>query len=169
MSVFSNSYFGNSHTDTTSQKLTIQVVNTFNSIVIYDDIIVYITEGDQNKIIVNNAEDSGNLKIKVKNDALVIRSNKGFLGKNKPVKVAIMIRNINSITLMGDAEVRTIGELSDPNLKLEIYGDGAIYARTRANEVNTFIKGLGKIEVKGNFKNILANKDAYGNMITMYY
>lgn len=69
---------------------------------------------------------------------------------------------------MDDAEVRTIGELKDKRLKLEILGDGAIYANTRANEVTTFIKGLGKINVIGNFKNTSVSKDAYGNMITNY-
>ena len=69
---------------------------------------------------------------------------------------------------MGVAEVRTIGKLSCERLDLIIDGDGAIYASTTANEVKTFIKGVGKIEVRGNFANTSVNKDACGNMVTTY-
>jgi hypothetical protein len=168
LSVLSNNPGRDNFTDTASQKMTIPIVNIFSNVVIYDNVTVYITEGDQNEIIVNNAADADNLKIKVKDEVLIIKSKKGILSNSKPVKVFIMVRNIHGITIMGDSEVRTIGELSCRNLKLEIYGDGAIYASTKANEVNTFIKGLGKIEVKGNFKNTSVNKDAYGNMTTTY-
>jgi hypothetical protein len=61
-----------------------------------------------------------------------------------------------------------IGYLNSPILKLNILDDGAIYASTKATEVDTFIKRLGKIEVKGTFKNTSVNKDAYGNMVTNY-
>jgi hypothetical protein len=43
-----------------------------------------------------------------------------------------------------------------------------MYVNTTALEVNTFMKGLGKIEVKENFKNTTVNKDAYGNIVTIY-
>jgi hypothetical protein len=79
-----------------------------------------------------------------------------------------MVRNISDITIIGNSEVRTIGDLSYRNLKLEIYGDGVIFVNTKAVEVNTYIQGLGKIEVRGNFKHTSVNPDAYGNMITTY-
>ena len=154
--------------DTLSQKLTIPVEYAFNSIMIYNDITVYITEGDKNEIIVKDEDVSNNFKFKVTDGVLVIHGKKSFLSKNNPIKITISAKNINSITIMDDAEVRTIGELSYRKLNLEIYGDGAIYVNTKAIQVNTFIKGLGKIEVKGNFKNTTINKDAYGNMISSY-
>jgi len=154
--------------DTANRNKVIPITYAFNSITIYNDIRVYITEGDKNEILVNNEEVAGNIKFKVNDDVLVIKSKKNMFTGNSMIKIVIVVKDIKCITIMGDAEVRTIGLLSDKNLKLEIYGDGAIYASTKANEVNTFIKGVGKIEVKGNFKNTLVNKDAYGNMVTIY-
>jgi hypothetical protein len=168
LSVFSNIHTVKSSSDTVSQKLTIPVDNAFNSLMVYNNIVVYLTEGDKNEILVRDEGVANNIKFKVTDGVLAIRSKKGLFGRNNPEKIIITVKNINAITIMDDGEVRTIGELSYRNLKLEIYGDGAIYVNTRAIEVNTFIKGLGKIEVKGNFKNTTVNKDAYGNMITIY-
>ena len=166
--ILPGSHFNNAITDTATGKMTIPVEYSFNSITIYNDIQVFILEGVKNEIIVSNEGEASNIKFKVDNDVLIIKSRKNIFSGNNMIKIIIMVKDIHCITNMGDAEVRTIGELSDRNLKLEIYGDGAIYVSTKANEVNTFIRGLGKIEVKGNFKNTSVNKDAYGNMITKY-
>ena len=155
-------------TDTASQKMIIPVDYSFNSVMIYNDILVYITEGEKNEITVRDADVANAIKFKVDGGVLVIHGKKGFFSTKTPERIIITVKDIRAITIMDDAEVRTIGELSDQNLKLEIFGDGAIYANTRAIEVTTFIKGLGKIEVRGNFKNTSVNKDAYGNMITTY-
>jgi hypothetical protein len=155
-------------TDTTNRNRAIPIEYAFNSITIYNDIRVYITEGNKNEILANNEEAASNIKFKVNDDVLVIKSKKNMFSGNSMIKIIIVVKDIKGITIMGDAEVRTIGLLSDQSLKLEIYGDGAIYASTKAIEVNTFIKGVGKIEVKGNFKTTSVNKDAYGNMITIY-
>ena len=168
MSALSHITVDNTVKDTSAQKITIPAEHSFHSVVIYNDELVFIKEGTENEIIVNSEEDANNIKYKVNDGVLVIRGKKNFLSTNKPVKMIITVKNINSIVVMDDAEVRSVGELSYRNLKLEIYGDGAIYVNTRAIEVNTFIKGLGKIVVKGNFKNTTVNKDAYGNMITIY-
>lgn len=154
--------------DTVSTCITIPVESSFKSIVIYNDITVYIIEGEQNKIIVKDEDVAGRIKFKVKDEILSIRAKNSLLGRNKSVKVSIMVRNINDITIIGNSEVRTIGDLSYRNLKLEIYGDGVIFVNTKAVEVNTYIQGLGKIEVRGNFKHTSVNPDAYGNMITTY-
>jgi len=154
--------------ETSSQKMTLPVNYSFNSVMIYNNILVYIKEGEKNEIIVKNEEVANAIKFKVDDGVLVIHGKNSFFNNKSPERIIIMVKDILGITIMDDAEVRTIGELSDKNLKLEIYGDGAIYANTRATEVTTFIKGLGKIEVTGNFKNTSVNKDAYGNMITSY-
>ena len=167
--ILPGSHFNNAITDTATGKMTIPVEYSFNGITIYNDIHVFVLEGAKNQIMVNDESVAGNLKFKVDNDVLIIKSRKNIFSGNNRIKIIIMVKDIHCITIMGDAEVRTIGELSNRNLKLEIYGDGAIYASTKANEVNTFITGLGKIEVKGNFKNTSVNKDAYGNMITTYH
>lgn len=155
-------------TDSGSQDIVIPLNYTFNSVTIYSNMVVYITEGEKNEIIVKDEEVANAIKFKVNRGALVVHGKKGFFGNKSPERIIIKVKDIDAITIMEDAEVRTIGELSDKNLKLEIFGDGAIYANTRANEVTTFIKGLGKIEVIGNFKNTSVNKDADGNMITTY-
>jgi hypothetical protein len=129
---------------------------------------IYISEGNENTIIVKNEETAELIKFKVKDGVLILRCKGNSIGRKCP-KVIIMVKNLSDISIMGDSEVRTIGELSNSSLKLNVYGDGSIYAETRATEVNTFIKGLGKIEVKGNFKNISVNKDAWGNMVTTYH
>jgi Putative auto-transporter adhesin, head GIN domain len=155
-------------TDTPNRNTAIPITYAFNRITIYNDIRVYIAEGDKNEILVNNEEAASNIKFKVNDDVLVIKSKKNMFSGNSMIKIIIVVKDIKCITIMGDAEVRTIGLLSDQNLKLEIFGDGAIYASTKASEVVTFIKGVGKIEVKGNFKTASVNKDAYGNMVTIY-
>ena len=155
-------------TDTTLSTQIIPIESSFNSIKIYSDITVYITEGDRNEIVVKNEEVANNIKFKVEDGILLIRGRKVIFNRNNHDKIIISERNINCITVMGDAEVRTIGDVCHHTLTLEIYGDGAIYISTKADEVNTFIKGLGKIEVKGNFNNTSVNKDAYGNMVTTY-
>jgi hypothetical protein len=161
-------YNTNFISDTPNRNMAMPITYAFHSITIYDDIRVYITEGDKNEILVNNEEVASIIKFKVNDEVLVIKSKKNIFSGNGMIKIIIVVKDIKCITIMGDAEVRTIGLLSDQNLKLEIYGDGAIYASTKASEVSTFIKGVGKIEVRGNFKTTSVNKDAYGNMVTIY-
>ena len=168
LSAFGHFHFTDIKTDTASQKMTMPINYTFNSVTIYNDILVYITEGEKNEITVRDEGVAHAIKFKVDAGVLVIHSKKGFFSDKTPERMIITVKDIRAITIMDDAEVRTIGELSDKNLTLEIFGDGAIYANTRAIEVTTFIKGLGKIEVRGNFKNTCVNKDANGNMITTY-
>jgi hypothetical protein len=129
----------------------------------------FIKEGDENVIIVKDEETANLIKFKVSNGVLTIKSRGMLIGNRKPPKVIIIVKNLSDISIEGDSEVRTIGELSNDSLKLYIYGDGSIFANTKASEVDTFIKGLGKIEVKGNFKNITVNKDAWGDMVTKYH
>jgi hypothetical protein len=147
---------------------TIPIETPFNSVMIYNDVNLYITEGARNEIIVENQETANTVKFKVKDKTLLIHSRTDIFHKSIRGKIIICVQNINCISIVGDAEVRTIGSLSYRSLKLEIFGDGAIYVNTTALEVNTFMKGLGKIEVKGNFKNTTVNKDAYGNIVTIY-
>ncbi len=155
-------------TDTGSQDLVMPVNETFNSVTIYRDMVVYIMQGEKNEIIVKDKVVANVIKFKVDHEVLVLHGRKSYFTNKRPERIIIRVKDIHAITIMDDAEVRTIGELSDKNLKLEIFGDGAIYANTCASEVTTFIKGLGKIEVTGNFKNTSVNRDAYGNMITTY-
>ena len=150
------------------QKLTIPIDSSFTSITIYNDINLFITEGSKNEIITENADIADAIKFKVKDEILIVRRKSSFLHGKIHGKIIICVRNLHCITIMGDAEVRTIGNLSYRNLKLEIFGDGAIYASTVAMEVNTFMKGLGKIEVKGNFTNTTVDRDAYGDILTSY-
>jgi len=154
--------------DTVVQRLIIPLDHTFKSIKIYNDILVYVAEGEKNEIIVKDEAVANVIKFKVDEGVLIIHCKNSIFSNKNPNKITIRVKDIHAIAIMDDAEVRTIGELSDQKLKLEIFGDGAIYANTRATEVTTFIKGLGKIEVRGNFKNTCVNKDAYGNMITTY-
>lgn len=169
LAILPGSHHSAAITDTATRNMTIPIEYSFSGITIYNDIRVYIVEGTKNEIIISNEVFGGNFKFKVDNDVLIIKNKKNiFGGNNNMIKIIIKVKDIHSITIMDDAEVRTIGELSDRNLKLEIFGDGAIYASTKANEVKTFIKGLGKIEVKGNFKNTSINRDANGNMVTTY-
>ncbi len=168
-SLFSHNHCASERIDTAVSQQVIPIESSFNGITIYNDIMVYIKEGDRNEIVVQNEKVAHDIKFKVKGGILLVRGRKFILGKNNPDKIIISVRNVNCITVKGDAEVRTIGEVSHHNLKLEIYGDGAIYVSTKAEEVITYINGLGKIEVKGNFKNTSVNKDADGNMVTTYH
>jgi hypothetical protein len=154
--------------DTVSTSFTLPVTSSFSSITIYNDINVYITEGEETAIISKNEETASQIKYKVNDGVLVIRSRGGFIKNRKLGKLIIVVKKLTDVSIMGDSEVRTIGELSNISLKLYIHGDGAIFVKTKASEVNTLIEGLGKIEVNGNFKNITVNKDAWGAMITTY-
>jgi hypothetical protein len=168
VSAFSHFHNADTRPDTLSQKMTIPVTYAFDCVTIYNNILVYITEGTENEIIVRDGEAANNIKFKVTDGVLVIRGKSRMFSGNNPDRMIITVKDIHCITVMDDAEVRSVGELSNQNLKLEIYGDGAIYVNTRAVEVNTFISGLGKIVVNGNFKNTTVNKDSYGNMVTKY-
>jgi hypothetical protein len=99
---------------------------------------------------------------------LIIKSKGSYVGRKRP-KLIIMVKKLADISIIGDSEVKTIGELKNISLNLNVYGDGSIFANTKATEVTTCIKGLGKIEVKGNFKNISSNRDAWDDMITTYH
>jgi hypothetical protein len=154
-------------TDTPFQKQIIPIESGFNSLTIYNNLNVILEEGDHNEIQVNNIGIVGKIKVEVNDNVLIIKCRHLFL-RNDNFKILILVKSIKNISLMGDAEVRTIGCLNSPILKLNILGDGAIYANTKANEVDTFIKGLGKIVVKGNFRNTTVNRDAYGNMTSTY-
>ena len=153
--------------DTALSSQILPIVPSFNNIIIHDEMDVCIIEGDKNSIIVKNEETANLIKFKVKDNVLIIKS-KGRLTGRVRLKVIVMVKMLSGISIIGDAEVRTIGELSNIKLELYIYGDGLIIASTKASEVNTLINGVGKIEVKGNFKSTSVNKDAWGNMVTTY-
>jgi hypothetical protein len=167
MYIFSSNCINNVAADTGTEKISIPIIYSFKSVMIYGDFSAYITEGVDSRIIVSK-EEANDLKFKVDNGVLVIRRKKPLFGGNYHLKIIIVVKEVRCISVMDDSEVRTVGILDYLNLKLEIYGDGAIYAHTKANEVNTLIKGLGKIEVQGNFKNAIVDKDAFGNMVTKY-
>ncbi len=164
LSFFSHSY----GTDSGSRDFVIPIDYSFHGVVVYSNMIVYIKEAEKNEIIVKDKEAANNFKFKVDHGVLVVHGKKSFFSDRIRGNIIINVKDIHAIIIMDDAEVRTIGALNDKDLNLEIFGDGAIYANTSANEVTTFIKGLGKIELIGNFKNTSVNKDAYGNMITTY-
>jgi Putative auto-transporter adhesin, head GIN domain len=155
-------------TDTVSQKFIIPVNFTFSGVTIYDDMAIYIMEGERNEIIVRNEDVADAIRFKVDDSILIVHGKNRLFNHRIPEIIIISVKSIHAITIMDDAHVRTIGELYDKDLKLEIFGNGAIYVNTRAIEVKTFIKGLGKIELIGNFKNTSVNKDENGNMITTY-
>jgi len=167
MSVFGLNHSKVPDRDTASNYVIIPVESSFESINIYDDLTVFIIEGEQNQIIVKDDEAASKIKFKVKEDILEIRIRNSLLGC-KSVKLTIMVKNINDITIIGNSIVKTIGDLSHRHLNLEIYGGGSLLVNTKAAEVNTFIQGLGKIEVIGNFKHTSVNTDANGNLLTTY-
>jgi Putative auto-transporter adhesin, head GIN domain len=151
MSVFGLNHSKVPDRDTAFTYVIIPVESSFESINIYDDITVFIIEGAQNQIIVKDDEAASKIKFKVKEETLDIRIRNSLLGC-KSVKLTIMVKNINDITIIGNSKVKTIGDLSYRHLTLEMYGNGSLLVNTKAVEVNTFIQGLGKIEVRGNFK-----------------
>ena len=153
--------------DSASAYISIPLESSFERINIYDDITVFIIEGEQNKIIVKDDEAAHKIKFKVKEEILGIGIRNSLLGC-KSVKVTIMVKKINDITIIGNSIVKTIGDLSYPHLNLELYGDGSLLVNTKAVQVYTFIQGLGKIEVRGNFKHTSVNTDGNGNLITSY-
>ena len=153
--------------DTALSSQILPIAPSFNNVIIHDDIDVCIIEGNKNEIIVKNEETANLIKFKVKDSALVIKCKGSGTGRKRP-KVIVMVKMLSGISIIGDSEVSTIGELSNIKLELDIYGDGSIIVCTKASEVNTLIKGLGKIEVKGNFQNTSVSKDAWGNMVTTY-
>ena len=167
LSLFSH-YSDISKSDTLLLKQTMPIESSFSSIIVYNDINLFITEGSKNEIITENQNVADAIKFKVKDEILIIHRRNSFLHGKIHGKIIVCVKYLHGITIMGDAEVRTIGNLNYRSLKLEIFGDGAIYANTMATEVNTFMKGLGKIEVKGNFKNTTVNKDADGDILTTY-
>ncbi len=164
LSVFGHSY----GTDSVSRDYVIPIDYSFHSVVIYSNMIVFIKESEKNEIIVKDEGVANAIRFKVDRGVLVVQGRKKFFSDKTPGNIIIKVKDIHAITIMDNAEVRTIGALSHKDLDLEIFGDGSIYANTSANEVTTFIKGLGKIEVIGNFKNTSVNKDANGNMVTTY-
>ena len=151
-----------------AQEKTIAVNDTFNSVVIYKNIVVYIAQGENNEIVFKNEIAANDINFEVIHGVLVIHGKNNFFSHKPPDIITIKVKTICAITIIDDAEVSTIGQLCNRDLNLKMLGDGTLYVNTSANEVTTFIKGLGKIEVVGNFKNTLVNKDDYGNIFTTY-
>lgn len=167
--LISTGHFKNLTTDTTSQLFKVSIDSSFNSIRIYNGINVFIIEGDQNEIGYKNKESAEMIKAKVKNKELIIKKKEELLNNNKQF-ITIKVKEISSITIMDNSEVRTVGELTSPHLNLVVNGKSTIYVSTKANDVKSFIKaGIGKVEIIGNFKDITVSKDVLGNTITTYY
>jgi hypothetical protein len=167
--LISTSHFKNINTDTTAHLFKVSIDSSFNSIKIYNGINVFIIEGDVNEIGYKNKESADMIKAKVKNQELVIKNKEGLLKNNKQF-ITVKVKDISSITVMDNSEVRTVGDLSSPHLSIVVNGKSAIYVSTKANDVKSFIKaGIGKVEIIGNFKDITVSKDVLGNTITTYY
>ena len=86
----------------------------------------------------------------VKNGQLRIRTAKGFsLPGNAKVKITVHVRNLDSLSLAGSADV-TAARLSAPKLAGNIAGSGSITIKElQSDDLSVSIAGSGRFEAQG--------------------
>jgi hypothetical protein len=115
----------------------------FSEISIMDNIDVVLTQGTAQSYRIQPADVA--LDINVKDNKLVIKRAEN----KKEVTVYVNFINVNSIGVIGSADVSTSNEIQTEVLKLNLTGSGDLTVKVKASQVEAAVAGSGDIYLEG--------------------
>jgi hypothetical protein len=130
-------------------------------------------QGNMKVILVQHKNDTvlqyknGKISAEVRNGELFIKQKNGFFSDAQPF-VIIPITQLNAIKIKDDAAVFTQGVIKTNELSIDQRGDGIVKLSIDANKILVCSRGIGKIEIEGNYQQSIAKKEDNGCMIIEY-
>jgi len=129
-------------------------ISGFNRIYTYSSIDLYVTQGNEEKIIVEtNQEYQKNVKIYLKGTTLNIET-KGQIINPEKFNVYITVKNLTDISSAGSGDIKTTNQLNSKKLNFKIKGSGDLEANLNSETVSIEINGSGDVQLEGKIKNL---------------
>lgn len=162
MPLFSTMLYVAGFTDTEHKEIIVH--ESFNRICIHGEMKVILVQRDSDSIVLYR---DGKVAVEVNNGELVLRQKKSLFS-NSQLFVIIPVAQLNALKITSDATVFTQGILKTKELNVDHRGNGIVKLSVAADNVYVCSKGKGKIEIEGNYKQVLARQDETGCMIIEY-
>lgn len=137
----------------------------FHSLEINGIVNVYITQGDNESIVVetdDNLQDA--ILTENNNDRLVIKEKKGVFEKFTKVNVYVTVTNLSKLEVSGISNVECQNQLQTEKLDVDISGTGNITLDVNCQILKTDISGVGNVNLKGEAKNAVIEKSGAGSL-----
>jgi hypothetical protein len=133
-------------------------LNDFNEISIQDNINVIITQSS----IQNYRVEPSDVNLKVTNQSGKLSISRGE--NKKDVTVYVNCVKLNSIEVIGSADVKTTNEIQSDDLKLSLAGSGDLTVKLKANKVAAALAGSGDINLIGNTQSLTCTVAGSGDL-----
>lgn len=145
-------------TRTTSDYDGIKCAGSFDYVLVYGIEGKITIEGEENLLeyIVTEVKD-GNLIIKIENRINLSTTN------NKTIKITIPFKDIQSVSLAGSGELRSIDKIYATNFNASLAGSGDIFLMVDATVIKASLSGSGELTLKGNTNSLDADIAGSGN------
>lgn len=113
---------------------------------------VFLTQADEEKVAVSASESKylEDITVEVKNGVLKIdwKNGKWRMG-NKKLKAYISFKNIDKLEAGGACNVKIIGVLKAPELKIELSGASDLYGKLEATNLSFDLSGASDAKIQG--------------------
>ena len=129
-------------------------ISSFNSIRVSSAFEVILSQGDNEKVIVEANENlMDNIKTEVKGGKLIV-SLKGCLKNRKTIKIYITFKNIHSLYVSGAVEISSEGRLNFDMLEMDFSGASEIEMDITANKLSGDFSGASEISLSGKVNDV---------------
>ncbi|MEO5570125.1 MAG: DUF2807 domain-containing protein [Bacteroidia bacterium] len=129
----------------------------FTKINLPDHAHVILKQGDESSVRFESGKHGGTVSSGILNGVLTINS-------EFDVEAYITVKDLEKITISGNAKVETEDTIKTKNIELIILGIGKIDMNLEAENVETDISGRGTIELHGSGKNLVARIPGAGKV-----
>jgi hypothetical protein len=140
-----------------------RAVKGFHAIHVQSGIDLYLTQGNEEKVVVSasNVEARDRIKTEVENGVLKIYMdrNEFHWGTNRKLKAYVSIKNIDGLDASGGSDVFLEGTIKSETLEVELSGGSDLKGRVEAQEMNVHQSGGSDINLSGSVTrlNVKAN------------
>lgn len=138
-------------------------VSGFKAIDVNDGIDVYLTQGNEETVVVSANKDEYRNKMvtKVENGVLKIYygEERGFsiTWRDRRMRAYISVKNIESIDASGGSDIIVKGSLSANKLHMDLSGGSDFVGNVKAEELSIEISGGSDVKVSGTATNLRVN------------
>ena len=123
---------------------------SFSAIQLNCDAKVYVTQGDKQVVCIDaSREIIGSIRTEVVKGRLVIRTKPGMDTKGLPVRIYIIVKDLNELTTTGSGDIIAKKAIHSASLLLKTEGSGSITANLDVQSLSMTIAGSGDISVSG--------------------
>lgn len=145
-------------TKTTSDYESINCAGSFDYVLVEGNEGTIKIEGEENLLEYIITE--------VKNNCLIVKIEDQVRlspGNNKTIKVAIPIKEINSISLTGSGDLWNEVVIHTNNFKASLTGSGDVTLNVNANSIEGSLTNSGDLTIRGSTNNLIAILNGSGN------